>query len=241
MAIALSEVAAGSILKINENGTPEDFIVLENDHYGTGTGVTLLRKDVYGIMALGEGLNISNPSIYTYLGSFIDNFCNSTYLYMLDSKIRDVIVPVKIPVQEGVNSASVVTIQRKGFSLSKTECGGQSSKQVGSAFTWLKASAQNRTAKRSGALSGSKYYSAQYWLRSMDTSGLLNFDTVNAAGAFATLNYATYIAGARPAFQVPSSIVVDVTEDGTYAIESLPSESGNVWIKRNGNWEKVFV
>ena len=36
----LSNLANGSLVKLAENSKPTKFIKLDNDHYGTGTGVT---------------------------------------------------------------------------------------------------------------------------------------------------------------------------------------------------------
>lgn len=40
----LSNLANGSLVKLNENSQGKKFIKLENDHYGSGTGVTMLQK-----------------------------------------------------------------------------------------------------------------------------------------------------------------------------------------------------
>lgn len=38
-------------MKLAENSKPTKFIKLDNDHYGTGTGVTLIRKDAFSEIA----------------------------------------------------------------------------------------------------------------------------------------------------------------------------------------------
>ena len=47
----LSNLANGSLVKLAENSKPTKFIKLDNDHYGTGTGVTLIRKDAFSEIA----------------------------------------------------------------------------------------------------------------------------------------------------------------------------------------------
>ena len=47
----LSNLANGSLVKLNENSQGKKFIKLDNDHYGSGTGVTMLRKDAFSEIA----------------------------------------------------------------------------------------------------------------------------------------------------------------------------------------------
>ena len=86
-------------MKLAENSKPTKFIKLDNDHYGTGTGVTLIRKDAFSEIAW----NASDSNYYKnrYFGCTLDNFCDGIWPLKLDEKIRECLVPVPIVVAEG--------------------------------------------------------------------------------------------------------------------------------------------
>ena len=108
-------------MKLAENSKPTKFIKLDNDHYGTGTGVTLIRKDAFSEIAW----NASDSNYYKnrYFGCTLDNFCDGIWPLKLDEKIRECLVPVPIVVAEGNQVATLHTIYRKGFAISCTEAG----------------------------------------------------------------------------------------------------------------------
>ena len=110
-------------MKLAENSKPTKFIKLDNDHYGTGTGVTLIRKDAFSEIAW----NASDSNYYKnrYFGCTLDNFCDGIWPLKLDEKIRECLVPVPIVVAEGNQVATLHTIYRKGFALSCTEAGAR--------------------------------------------------------------------------------------------------------------------
>lgn len=58
----ISNLKNGSLVKLNENGGPIKFLKLDNDHYGSGTGVTMLRKDAYAQTAWNAAY--SNYNVY---------------------------------------------------------------------------------------------------------------------------------------------------------------------------------
>ena len=94
----LSNLANGSLVKLNENSQGKKFIKLDNDHYGSGTGVTMLRKDAFSEIAW----NASDSNGYkTATSRTLDNFCDGIWPLKLDPEIRDCIVPVPIVVAEG--------------------------------------------------------------------------------------------------------------------------------------------
>ena len=84
MAQQLGQVAVGTLVKLNENGSPVEFYVAKHDYESglNGAGRTLLvRKDVY------EQLRWNNSSINTYASSEVDNLLNSTYKSVLDGEV----------------------------------------------------------------------------------------------------------------------------------------------------------
>ena len=117
----LSNLAGGSLVKLNENGHPVKFIKLDNGHYGTGSGVTLIRKDTFNERQWEACYDGSYKN--RYIGCLLDNFCDLMWPQMLDPEVKECMVPVPIVVAEGNGVSTLHTIYRKGFALSCTEVG----------------------------------------------------------------------------------------------------------------------
>lgn len=242
MSQALSLLAPGSLLLLKENGNPEEFIVLENDHYGKGSGTTLLRKKVAGVSAFQHTEYRNGYNSPAYTGSFVDLFCNGSYLLQLEEDVRKNILPVSLLTEEGFGSKTIVSIFRKGFALSGTECGETGSTTLGSAFSWLN-SDQRRAAKLSGVSAGSGKYDIGWWLRSMGKNTDSFFAAVDSSGYIAgdiPYFYGDY--GIRPAFNLPGNTQVSSSPEagGAYILEELPLAGNGLWIKQDGAWRKAL-
>ena len=122
-------------MKLAENSKPTKFIKLDNDHYGTGTGVTLIRKDAFSEIAWNA--SDSNGYKNRYFGCTLDNFCDGIWPLKLDEKIRECLVPVPIVVAEGNQVATLHTIYRRGFAISCTEAGVSGWQTEGKAFSYF--------------------------------------------------------------------------------------------------------
>lgn len=219
-------------MKLAENSKPTKFIKLDNDHYGTGTGVTLIRKDTFSEIAW----NASDSNYYKnrYFGCTLDNFCDGIWPLKLDEKIRECLVPVPIVVAEGNQVATLHTIYRKGFALSCTEAGVSGWQTEGKAFSYFSDNAkriayldETATAVSWGLRSPSSNVGGAYHIRS---DGTVDYSVVYGA-RFAP----------RPAFNLKSSIVVsDSTDsDGCYTVESVPGNDGGLYVKNNGLWVRA--
>ena len=225
----LSNLANGSLVKLNENSQGKKFIKLDNDHYGSGTGVTMLRKDAFSEIAWNA--SDSNGYINRYFGCTLDNFCDGIWPLKLDPEIRDCIVPVPIVVAEGSGVATLHTIYRKGFALSCTEAGVSGWQTEGKKFAYF---ADNN--KHIANLDETA--TAVGWGLRSPGSGGYNAYCISAVGA---VNYSfvfnAYFAP-RPAFNLKSSIVVSDApgSDGCYTIESVPGKTGGLYVKNNGVW-----
>lgn len=228
----LSNLANGSLVKLNENSQGKKFIKLDNDHYGSGTGVTMLRKDAFSEIAWNA--SDSNGYKNRYFGCTLDNFCDGIWPLKLDPEIRDCIVPVPIVVAEGNGVATLHTIYRKGFALSCTEAGVSGWQTEGKKFAYFadnnKCIAnldETATAIRWGLRSPRS--DGRYAYR-IDTGGAVDYNYV----------YSAYFAP-RPAFNLKSSIVVSDApgSDGCYTIESVPGKTGGLYVKNNGVWVAV--
>lgn len=219
-------------MKLAENSKPTKFIKLDNDHYGTGTGVTLIRKDTFNERQWEASYDSSYKN--RYIGCLLDNFCDLMWPQMLDEKIRECMVPVPIVVAEGNQVATLHTIYRRGFAISCTEAGVSGWQTEGKAFSYF-----SDNAKRIAYFDETA--TAVYWgLRSPYSNGsnaynILTDGTVNYNNV-----YYAYFAP-RPAFNLKSSIVVsDSTDsDGCYTVESVPGNDGGLYVKNNGLWVRA--
>ena len=192
-------------MKLAENSKPTKFIKLDNDHYGTGTGVTLIRKDAFSEIAWNA--SDSNGYKNRYFGCTLDNFCDGIWPLKLDEKIRECLVPVPIVVAEGNQVATLHTIYRKGFAISCTEAGVSGWQTEGKAFSYFSDNAkriayldETATAVYWGLRSP---YSSGYGAYNILTDGTVSYDYVYDANS-----------APRPALYLKSSILVSVeTED----------------------------
>ena len=221
-------------MKLAENSKPTKFIKLDNDHYGTGTGVTLIRKDAFSEIAW----NASDSNYYKnrYFGCTLDNFCDGIWPLKLDEKIRECLVPVPIVVAEGNQVATLHTIYRKGFAISCTEAGVSGWHTEGKAFSYF-----SDNAKRIAYLDETA--TAVCWgLRSpvSDDGGAY---CISAGGTVLSNGGDVYGANfaPRPAFNLKSSIVVSDSKDsdGCYTVESVPGNDGGLYVKNNGLWVRA--
>ena len=219
-------------MKLAENSKPTKFIKLDNDHYGTGTGVTLIRKDTFNERQWEASYDSSYKN--RYIGCLLDNFCDGIWPLKLDEKIRECLVPVPIVVAEGNQVATLHTIYRKGFALSCTEAGVSGWQTEGKAFSYFSDNAkriayldETATAVSWGLRSPGSNASIAYFI---DTDGSVNDYNVCYA----------YFAP-RPAFNLKSSIVVSDSKDsdGCYTVESVPGNDGGLYVKNNGLWVKA--
>ena len=210
--VKLSTKAVGSIVKIKVNGAAKDFIIvhqgLPSSAYDAScNGVWVVMKDIYTTSTFGNNNSYKDSSIHSYL--------NSTFYNLIDSQIRAVIKQVKIPytnsgVQSGANGLST-----KVFLLSGTEVGfsGVSYMNTEGAKLSYFDSASKRV-----AYNGSS--AAVWWLRSPNTSNIGDVWSVNTVGS----NYNIWCDnsyGVRPAFVLPSSLVV--SDDGTVSTNTAPA------------------
>ena len=108
----LSTKAEGSVIKINENGSPVEFIVCKHDYESelNGSGRTLVvRKDCY------DSRQWHSSNVNAYATSDIDAWFNSTYKNLLDADIRGAIGTTKFKYTPGNGNNTVSTLERAIF------------------------------------------------------------------------------------------------------------------------------
>ena len=214
--VKLSTKAVGSIVKIKVNGAAKDFIIvhqgLPSSAYDAScNGVWVVMKDIYTTMKWDGSNN-------DYLNSDMTAYLNGTFISLIDADIRNAIKQVKIPytnysnnnVMSGSNGLSC-----KVFLLSGTEVGfsGVSYMNTEGAKLSYFDSASKRV-----AYNGSS--AAAWWLRSPDADSGYDVWYVKSDGSSDSWNY-NYTYGVRPAFVLPSTLVV--SDDGTVSTNTAPA------------------
>ena len=215
--VKLGTKAVGSIVKIKVNGASKDFIVVQQGNPNTSTydsscnGTWLLMKDIYTTSTFGNNNSYKDSSIHTYL--------NGTFYNLIDSNIRAAIKQVKIPYQNGTGSGgSLATgsngLSTKVFLLSGYEVGWPPSDNGYFPKDGV------RLAYFGNSSSGNS--AAIWWLRSPYTNNYNNVWFVYTDGSNRN-DWCGYSYGVRPAFILPSTLVV--SDDGTVSVNTAPTVS----------------
>lgn len=119
--ILLSSIAEGSIVKLNENGSPVEFYVAKHDYESAlnGTGRTLLvRKDCY------DARKWHSSNVNAYATSTIDTWLNGTYKALFEDDVQGAIGYTKFYYTPGNGNTTISTLQRGIFLLSLREVAG---------------------------------------------------------------------------------------------------------------------
>ena len=207
--IQLGTIAEGSIVKLNENGSPVEFYVAKHDYESAlnGSGRTLLvRKDIY------KNLIWANASSDTaYATSNADSYLNSTYKNLLDAVVKTAIGTTKFYYTPGyksgvVDNSNVTTLQRSVFLLSMTEygltiTGASSYTTINTEGSKLPIASTLKIAYLSGTAS-------DHWTRTPEIKSKGYVCKVRAAGTgYREGGSATR--GIRPCFTLPSGACFD--------------------------------
>ena len=214
--VKLSTKAVGSIVKIKVNGAAKDFIIvhqgLPSSAYDAScNGVWVVMKDIYTTMKWDGSNN-------DYLNSDMTAYLNGTFISLIDADIRNAIKQVKIPytnysnnnVMSGSNGLSC-----KVFLLSGTEVGFSGVSYMNT--EGAKLSYFDSASKRI-AYNGSS--AAVWWLRSPNAYDSYYVWYVRSDGSY-DFWYCDYTYGVRPAFVLPSELVV--SDDGTVSTNTAPA------------------
>ena len=221
---ALSAKAVGSIVKLNVNGSPREFIVVHQGKPGSMyddscNGTWLLMKDIY------ENRQWHSSNTNDYEKSTIHSYLNGTFLGLFDPEIQAVIKQVKIPYRKGSGTSKTVTSGANGLSckiflLSSTEVSFNHSympTNEGVELSYFAGCADNNgDSKRVAYLNGSATY---WWLRSPYTDYSGNALLVYADGGWRRDGCSSSY-GVRPALVLPSSLFI--SDDGTVKTNEAP-------------------
>jgi len=216
----LAGCAIGEIVKIQVGSVVRNFIVVHKgnpseDYHGFYGSVVLMQQDVDAARQWNVG-NLNN-----YESSAINAYLNNEYLNSITQNIRSKVKQVRIPHRPGsVSDDKKISSGAEGlltsvFLLSMYECGYDTDFNTaiaaeGSIFDYFIAGAgtdanNKRLARRAGA-------AVAWWLRSPITSGTVRAWFISVTGAAtsgANGNTSTAVNGPRPAFVLPSTLLVD--------------------------------
>ena len=219
--VPISELSVGTLIKVNENGSPVEYILVHKGRpssmYDTSCdGCWMLRKDIAEKRRFdGTDDDYQNSDIHAYL--------NGSWMSRYDEKILSQIKQVKIPYIKGsgYGSPSVQSgtkgLSCKFFLLGFYEVGFPDNSRVLDDSTKLsyfdlgEGSAAN--SKRIAKYNGTGAY---WWLRTMrmpfSTSPgsvpPLTIHRVDPNGSWSNWGYSDPY-GVRPAFILPSDIIID--------------------------------
>ena len=222
MAQLLGQVSVGSIVKINENGSPTNYIVVHQGNPSTAgratvqydascTGTWILRQD-----RISSWMQWNSADVNTYQSSTINSWLNSSFISQFDTGAQSKIIQAKIPycigngsnsVMQGENGLSAKVFLLSGFEVGFTQDGSMSTQPVdGNKLDYfiegVGTSAKNQ-----------RKIGANYWTRSPNTSDNLTVAYVYADGSYGGGVGATFSYGVRPAIILPTDL--SVFEDGT--------------------------
>lgn len=187
--ITLGAMELGTLVKLNENGTPAEFYVACHNYEAglNGNGRTLVvRKDCYDMQVFASG---KKPS---YSSSSLNDFLVGTYFNLLDAGVREMVGTTKF------YATSAPTLERSVFQLSATELTG--SNQAPTEGSILPIASLLKVAHLNGS-------AISQWTRTSFTSfpGFVHY-----LDHIGTLSFAPYSdpLGSRPAFTLPESTLV---------------------------------
>ena len=195
----LSELTEGTIIKINENGSPVEFYLAKHNYEPglNGAGRELVvRKDV---VQKGKW---NSAEANSYANSTIDVWFDGTYKSMLSQAVQAMLGTTKFRYTVGNGDWDTVSLERAVFSLSATECGESPGTYTDFKVegTRLPISSLLQPAYLNGV-------AATQWTRTPDihrtnSATWLNSDTNYTQGPVSHNN------GYRPAFALPSTALV---------------------------------
>ena len=194
--VALGGLAEGTLIKINENGTPVEFYVAKQNYEEglNGAGrVLCVRKDVQSNQVWDAG------NVNAYATSDIDTWFNGTYKNTLSSAVQTMIGSTQFYYTPGNGTNTVGSLERAVFTLSFTELGGSN----------FAANTEGSALPISNTLQAVNYQGVSAWqfTRSPYISGSNSVWVMKNGGSVST-NCNTN-SGARPCFTLPSTALVD--------------------------------
>lgn len=232
--VALGTKSVGSIVKLKENGSVVNYIVVHqgrpSSSYDTSCdGTWLLRQDIAEnrVWDSGNSNVLESSDIHSYL--------NNTWINRYDTDIRNAIKQVKIPYRQnggsgGTDRSGSNGLSCKIFLLSGREVGFTNNESSyfpndGAKLDYfLSGNDSSAQQKRIAKLNGS---ATLWWLRSPLTGDTSSVWDVNSYGDYNGWN-ANGSYGVRPALVLPSTLLV--SDDGSITTNTAPTTPPSITI-----------
>ena len=212
----VSELAVGTLIKINENGAPVEYMVvnqgLPSSMYDASCdGCWVVRKDI-------SGNRVWDSSNNDYKNSDIHSYLNGTFLNLFDNDIKNAIKQVKIPyvngaggspVASGANGLSCKIFLLSGYELGWTTSDSELFPRDGAKLSYF--SSGSGSAANSKRIAHYNGRTKTWWLRSPNSGSSRKVWDVDSDGHYdiTDLNYLTYTLGVRPALVLDPNALVD--------------------------------
>lgn len=193
----LGGMELGTLVKLNENGTPAEFYVACHNYEAglNGNGRTLVvRKDCYNNTLFN---NSSRKNAYAT--SILDSLLNEQYFSLLDAGVREKAGTTKFYYTVRAFNYTATTLERAVFQLSLTEFGLTES-YANTEGTALPIASTLQIAYRNGV-------AVAQWTRTPYTGDASFAWTISATGKGGGTQI-TDSYGSRPAFTLPASTLV---------------------------------
>lgn len=232
--VALGTKSVGSIVKLKENGSAVNYIVVHQGkpssiYDSSCDGTWLLRQDIAENRVWDDG-NVNKLE-----SSDIHSYLNNTWINRYDTDIRNAIKQVKIPYRQnggsggtdrtGANGLSCKIFLLSGYEVGFTTSVNQYFPVDGAKLAYFlsgndSAAQQKRVAKLNGS-------ATDWWLRSPYTNSTNYVWGVSSDGNYdywgASSSY-----GVRPALVLPSTLLV--SDDGSISTNTAPTTPPSITI-----------
>lgn len=232
--VALGTKSVGSIVKLKENGSAVNYIVVHQGkpssiYDSSCDGTWLLRQDIAENRVWDDG-NVNKLE-----SSDIHSYLNNTWINRYDTDIRNAIKQVKIPYRQnggsggtdrtGANGLSCKIFLLSGYEVGFTTSVNQYFPVDGAKLAYFlsgndSAAQQKRVAKLNGS-------ATRWWLRSPYTYYTNYVWYVNSGGNY-DYWHASDSYGVRPALVLPSTLLV--SDDGSISTNTAPTTPPSITI-----------
>lgn len=247
MPTTLGSQAVGTIVKLNINRTPTNFIVVNQGipessplYDASCNGTWLLMENIY------QSAQWNSSNVNDYANSAINSYLNSTFLGLLDEDIQAVVPEVKIPYRPGSGTSGTINSGANGlpvkiFLLGGYEVGWTTSTSSyfpvdGAKLAYfISGTGSDANAKRVAKLNGS---AAVWWLRSPCLSYSSSAWGVNSDGGSDYYGCSSSD-GVRPALILSSSLFVD--NNGFVVTNEPPTAPGSIEVSDVVTGEEVTI
>ena len=214
----LSELADGTIIKINENGSPVEYLIvnqgLPSSMYDTSCdGCWILRKEIAGLRTWDS--SDSND----YKNSNLQAYLNGSWLSRYSAGVLSQIKQVKIPywngdgyngsIATGANGLSCKIFLLSGYELGWTTSDNSQFPRDGTKLSYF--SSGSSSAANNKRIANYNGRTQTWWLRSPNIGSSRKVWDVDSDGHYdvTDLSYLTYTLGVRPTLVLPSDILID--------------------------------